>query len=241
MSSQTDKLNIKIFADGADISTFESLNKNNLISGFTTNPTLMRKVGIKNYKNFAKEILDIVKEKPVSFEVFADDIDEMEEQAFEISSWGKNVNIKIPITNTKKISTKNLIEKLSKNKIVCNVTAIFTLDQCAQVLEILSIGTPAILSIFAGRIADTGIDPMPIMKEAVQLSKSKSSVEILWASPRELLNLIQANDIGCHIITMPNDLINKISLIGKDLDEYSLETVLMFYNDALKADFKIDG
>ena len=241
MSSQTDKLNIKIFADGADISTFESLNKNNLISGFTTNPTLMRKVGIKNYKNFAKEILDIVKEKPVSFEVFADDIDEMEEQAFEISSWGKNVNIKIPITNTKKISTKNLIEKLSKNKIVCNVTAIFTLDQCAQVLEVLSVGTPAILSIFAGRIADTGIDPMPIMKEAVKLSKSKNSVEILWASPRELLNLIQANDIGCHIITMPNDLINKISLIGKDLDEYSLETVLMFYNDALKADFKIDG
>ena len=241
MSSQTDKLNIKIFADGADISTFESLNKNNLISGFTTNPTLMRKVGIKNYKNFAKEILDIVKEKPVSFEVFADDIDEMEEQAFEISSWGKNVNIKIPITNTKKISTKNLIEKLSKNKIICNITAIFTLDQCAHVLEILSTGTPAILSIFAGRIADTGIDPMPIMKEAVQLSKSKSSVEILWASPRELLNLIQANDIGCHIITMPNDLINKISLIGKDLDEYSLETVLMFYNDALKADFKIDG
>ena len=241
MSSQTDKLNIKIFADGADISTFESLNKNNLISGFTTNPTLMRKVGIKNYKNFAKEILDIVKEKPVSFEVFADDIDEMEEQAFEISSWGKNVNIKIPITNTKKISTKNLIAKLSKNEIICNVTAIFTLDQCAQVLEILSTGTPAILSIFAGRIADTGIDPMPIMKEAVQLSKSKSSVEILWASPRELLNLIQANDIGCHIITMPNDLINKISLIGKDLDEYSLETVLMFYNDALKADFKIGG
>mgnify|MGYP001219002244 CR=1 FL=1 len=241
MSSQTDKLNIKIFADGADISTFESLNKNNLISGFTTNPTLMRKVGIKNYKNFAKEILDIVKEKPVSFEVFADDIDEMEEQAFEISSWGKNVNIKIPITNTKKISTKNLIEKLSKNKIVCNVTAIFTLDQCAQVLEVLSVGTPAILSIFAGRIADTGIDPMPIMKEAVKLSKSKNSVEILWASPRELLNLIQANDIGCQIITMPNDLINKISLIGKDLDEYSLETVLMFYNDALKADFKIDG
>ena len=240
MQDKIKNLNIKIFADGADLQTFEKLNQNHIIKGFTTNPTLMRKAGIKNYKNFANEILDIVKTKPVSFEVFADDIKEMEDQALEISSWGKNVNIKIPITNTKKQTTKNLIENLSKKNITCNVTAIFTINQCLEILEVLNHTNSTILSIFAGRIADTGINPAPMMSKIVELSKSKPKVEILWASPRELLNLFQADEVGCHIITMANDLLDKILLINKDLDEYSLETVLMFYNDALKADYKID-
>ena len=240
MIKKLNDLKVKIFADGANLSSIIQLNNNPIIEGFTTNPTLMRKAGIKNYKNFAKEVIDMIDNKPISFEVFADDLNEMEDQAEEISSWGKNVNIKIPITNTKQQSTKRVIESLSNNKIVCNVTAIFTISQCKEILEILNSDTDSILSIFAGRIADTGVDPVPLMKEIVELSNSHSLTQILWASPRELLNLFQANETGCHIITMASDLLDKISLIGKNLDEFSLETVLMFYNDALNAGYKID-
>ena len=237
--NEINDLKIKIYADGADLNSIIKLNNNSLIKGFTTNPTLMRKAGIKNYKNFAIEIIDIVNTKPISFEVFADDLNAMEDQAEEIASWGKNVNIKIPITNTKGQTTKRVIESLSNKNIICNVTAIFTLNQCKEILEIVNINTPNILSIFAGRIADTGIDPIPLMREVVQLSKSHPLTEILWASPRELLNLFQANDSGCHIITMASELIDKMSLVNKDLDNFSLETVLMFYNDALKAGYTI--
>lgn len=232
-------LNVKIFADGANIETFYDLNKNSLVSGFTTNPSLMKKAGIKDYKNFAKEILSIVTHKPVSFEIFADELSEMEIQALEIGSWGKNVNVKIPITNTKKQSTTSIVKKLLDNNISCNVTAIFTIDQIKKVLEVANMKTKLILSIFSGRIADSGIDPVPLCSEAVSISKNFSNIEILWASTRELLNIFHAENSGCHIITVPDDLLKKISLIGKNLEDYSLETIKMFYNDAKKAGYKI--
>lgn len=232
-------LNVKIFADGANIETFYDLNKNSLVSGFTTNPSLMKKAGIKDYKNFAKEILSIVTLKPVSFEIFADELSEMEIQALEIGSWGKNVNVKIPITNTKKQSTTSIVKKLLDNNISCNVTAIFTIDQIKKVLEVANMKTKLILSIFSGRIADSGIDPVPLCSEAVSISKNFSNIEILWASTRELLNIFHAENSGCHIITVPDDLLKKISLIGKNLEDYSLETITMFYNDAKKAGYKI--
>lgn len=232
-------LNVKIFADGANIETFYDLNKNSLVSGFTTNPSLMKKAGIKDYKNFAKEILSIVTHKPVSFEIFADELSEMEIQALEIGSWGKNVNVKIPITNTKKQSTTSIVKKLLDNNISCNVTAIFTIDQIKKVLEVANMKTKLILSIFSGRIADSGIDPVPLCSEAVSISKNFSNIEILWASTRELLNIFHAENSGCHIITVPDDLLKKISLIGKNLEDYSLETITMFYNDAKKAGYKI--
>jgi len=232
-------LKIKIFADGANINTFYDLNKDSLISGFTTNPSLMKKAGVKDYKNFAKEVLSIVTHKPVSFEIFADELSEIEMQAFEIGSWGKNVNVKIPITNTKKQSTTPIIQKLLHNNIACNVTAIFTIDQIKKVLEVANKKTNLILSIFSGRIADSGIDPVPLCAEAVSLVKNFSNIEILWASTRELLNIFHAEQSGCNIITVPDDLLKKLSLIGKNLEDYSLETVLMFYNDAQKAGYKI--
>ena len=234
-------LKIKIFADGADLKNILELNSNPIIQGFTTNPTLMRKAGILNYKNFAIELLKSIKNKPISFEVFADDFDEMALQAKEISTWGENVNVKIPITNTKGDSSVDLIKELSNKGIMCNVTAIFTLEQLDKVLNILNPKTPAILSIFAGRIADTGIDPSPIMKEAVQIAKHKPKTEILWASPREILNIFQAEEAGCQIITVAHDILNKISNINKNLQEFSLETVSMFYKDAKKAGYKIDN
>ena len=199
----------------------------------------MKKAGIKDYKNFAKEILSIVTHKPVSFEIFADELSEMEIQALEIGSWGKNVNVKIPITNTKKQSTTSIVKKLLDNNISCNVTAIFTIDQIKKVLEVANMKTKLILSIFSGRIADSGIDPVPLCSEAVSISKNFSNIEILWASTRELLNIFHAENSGCHIITVPDDLLKKISLIGKNLEDYSLETITMFYNDAKKAGYKI--
>tara|TARA_Y100000741_G_scaffold362569_1_gene348607 strand:+ start:780 stop:1499 length:720 start_codon:yes stop_codon:yes gene_type:complete len=235
-----ENLNIKIFADGADFENFEKLNNNNVIQGFTTNPTLMKKAGIKSYKNFALEILKIVKTKRISFEVFADSIIEMERQANEIASWGDNVNVKIPITNTKGELTNELISRLSKNGVKCNVTAIFTNNQIKKILEIDNYDNQIILSIFAGRIADSGVDPINIMSEAVELVSKLRNFEILWASPRELLNIFQANEIGCDIITIPNDILKKIDNIGKDLEIFSLETVKMFYNDAKKAGYKIE-
>jgi len=232
-------LKIKIFADGADPNQIYELNKKDYIKGFTTNPTLMRKIGITDYKKFALEILSKIKEKPISFEVFSDEINVMEEQAKEIFSWGNNVNVKIPITNTKGESTVDLVGRLSKLGIICNVTAIFTIQQLKTIINILDPNTPAILSVFAGRIADSGIDPISIMKESVINSKLKPKTSILWASTREIINIFQADSIGCHIITVPHELLNKLSNVGKSLESLSLETVLGFYEDAKKAGYSI--
>ena len=232
-------LNIKIFADGADLVSIENLNMNKDISGFTTNPSLMKKAGVIDYKNFCQDVLKITKDKPVSFEIFSDDLDEMYDQANEIASWGKSIFVKIPITNSKGEKTSSLIKRLLENKIKCNVTAIMTIQQVKEIYEISNSETDVIISIFAGRIADTGIDPIPMMSEAVNICKDKKNIEILWASTRELINIFQANQINCQIITVPHDILKKISLIGKNLDELSLETVQMFLNDATKAGFKI--
>jgi len=232
-------LKIKIFADGADLESIKRLNKIDYIKGFTTNPSLMKKAGIVDYKEFALKILSEIKDKPISFEVFSDDLIEMEKQAEEIASWGENVNVKIPITNTQRKSTSSLIKKLSSKGIVCNITAIFTIDQIKEVLEVLDKSTPAILSIFAGRIADTGIDPLKIITDSINLAKSKPKSEVLWASTRENLNIFHAESVGCQIITVPHDLLKKMSTLEKDLEEYSLETVKSFYTDAVSAGYKI--
>ena len=234
------KLKIKIFADGADFESINKLSTKSYIKGFTTNPSLMKKAGIKNYKEFALNILSKIKDKPISFEVFSDDLIEMEKQAMEIATWGKNINVKIPITNTKKESTTGIIERLSNQGIECNITAIFTVNQLKNVVQVLNKNTPTILSVFAGRIADTGIDPENIMAECVQASKLKPKSEILWASTRELVNIFQADKIGCQIITVPHEILSKIDSIGKNLDDYSLDTVKSFYKDAVAAGFKIN-
>ena len=232
-------LKIKIFSDGADKKEMLDMNSKTLIKGFTTNPSLMKKTGIKNYEAFAKDILSIIKEKPISFEVFSDDFDEMERQAMKIASWADNVYVKIPITNTKKQNSAKLIKRLSEKKVKLNITAIMTLDQVKTVVKILDKKIPNIISVFAGRIADTGRDPIPIMKDCLNEMKNYPNSELLWASSRELLNIIQSDDIGCHIITVTNDIINKLELINFDLEEYSLNTVKTFYKDASEANFKI--
>ncbi|HTV28384.1 MAG TPA: transaldolase [Xanthobacteraceae bacterium] len=232
-------LRTKIFADGADLPGIVKLYANPFIKGFTTNPTLMRKAGITDYAEFARDVLRAVPDRPVSFEVFADEFDQMELQAREIASWGRNVNVKIPVTNTKGVFSGPLIERLSRAGIVVNVTAIMTLDQVQAVVDCLAPQTPAIVSVFAGRIADTGRDPVPLMAEAVRILTAKPKAELIWASPRELLNIFQADDIGCHIITVTHDVLSKLSLVGKDLGAYSLETVEMFHRDAQAAGFSI--
>ena len=232
-------LNIKIFADGADLVSIENLNKNQDISGFTTNPSLMKKAGVTDYKKFCQDVLKITKNKPVSFEIFSDDLDEMYDQANEIASWGKSIFVKIPITNSKGEKTSGLIKKLLEKKIKCNVTAILTIQQVKEIYEISNSETDVIISIFAGRIADTGVDPILMMSEAVNICKTKKNIEILWASTRELINIFQANQINCQIITVPHDILKKISLIGKNLEDLSLETVQMFLSDATKAGYKI--
>ncbi len=237
--NELNHLKIKIYADGADLQSFIKLNSKNFIKGFTTNPSLMKKNGIKNYKNFAKELLNKIKDKPISFEVFEDDLLGMERQANEIASWGKNLYVKIPITNTKGESTHQLVHKLTRNGISCNVTAIFTIKQVQLIADAIENTTPAILSLFAGRIADTGIDPLPLMKESIKYTTDKKNIEILWASTREVLNIFQANNINCHIITVPNDLLSKLNNLNKDLEKFSKETVIDFYNDAKSAGYKI--
>ena len=232
-------LKIKIFADGADLESIKLLNSKNFVKGFTTNPSLMKKSGIKDYKNFALDLLKYVKDKPISFEVFSDDLIEMEKQAEEIASWGKNINVKIPVTNTQKIKTTEIIKRLSNKGIQCNVTAIFTINQLKEVVESLNSTTPAILSVFAGRIADAGQDAEKIMIESIKIAKSKPHSEVLWASTREIYNIFQADKIGTHIITVPHDILGKINSLGKNLEEFSLETVKGFYKDALSAGFKI--
>lgn len=233
-------MNIEIFADGADLNSMKELDKDKNINGFTTNPSLMKKAGVTDYKKFAKEVLSNIKEKPVSFEIFSDELDKMYEQANEIASWGKNVFVKIPITNSKGIKTSKLIEKLTDKGVKCNVTAILTIQQVKEIYEIINNETEIIISIFAGRIADTGIDPIPIMKDAVEICKTKKNIKILWASTREIINIFQANTLNCHIITVPNEILKKIGSIGKDLNQLSLETVNTFLLDATKAGFKIE-
>jgi len=234
------KLRVKLFADGADLDGIREMAANPQISGFTTNPTLMRRAGVTDYRWFAREVLEIVPDKPVSFEVFADDFPGMERQALEIASWGRNVNVKIPVTNSRGDFAGPLVERLSNAGVQVNVTAIMTLGQVEAITECLCPTTPAIVSVFAGRIADTGRDPMPIMEHSVGVLSAKPLAQLIWASPRELLNVFQADDVGCHIVTATNDILKKLALVGKDLDVYSLETVQMFYRDACAAGFQID-
>ena len=235
-----ENLNVKIFADGADLDSMRALCTNPHIKGFTTNPTLMRKAGVLHYEAFARELLGMVSGRPVSFEVFADEEHEMEAQALAIASWGPNVNVKIPVTNQAGVFMGPLIRRLSEAGVILNVTALLTLDQVAQVIDALHSDTPAIVSIFAGRIADTGIDPVPIMKAAVAMLSSRPSAKLLWASPRELFNIFQADEACCHIVTVPPEILQKLNLVGKNLTEYSLETVAMFHRDARAAGYTIE-
>jgi transaldolase len=237
--SGLEQFKIKLYADGADLNGMIEEYKKGIASGFTTNPTLMKKAGVKSYEEFAKAALKAIPDLPISFEVFSDDLPGMEREARKIGSWGKNVYIKIPVTNTKGESTAPLVKKLSHEGLKLNVTAILTLDQVKTVAKALSPETPSIVSVFAGRIADTGRDPMPMMKDAVKVLKSNPKAELLWASTRELLNLIQAESCGCHIITITNDILKKVPQVGKDLDHLSLETVQMFYSDAQSAGYRI--
>ena len=233
-------LSIKIFADGADLKSITELRKNPLIKGFTTNPTLMRKSNVEDYRKFALDVINIVNGHPVSFEVFSDEFDVMEKQALQIASWGENVYVKIPVTNTRGDDAGTLVRRLTKAGVKVNVTALATTKQVEHIVSYLAEDTPSCVSIFAGRIADTGLDPVPIMAEAVKLLHKKPLAELIWASPREILNIFQAESVGCHIITVTNDLFAKLPIIGKDLNEYSMETVQMFYRDAVQAGFNIE-
>jgi transaldolase len=232
-------LKIKLFADGADKTAMLNLYRNPLIQGFTTNPTLMRKAGIADYEVFARDILSEIRDRPISLEVFADEFDEMERQARLIATWGPNVYVKIPVTNTRREPALDLIHRLSQEGIRLNITAMLTLEQVRQVARALAGGAPSNVSVFAGRIADTGRDPVPLMAQAVELVSVHPGMELIWASPRELLNIFQADAIGCHIITATPDVLQKLSLVGKDLDEYSLDTVKMFHSDAVKSGFHV--
>jgi transaldolase len=234
-----EELKVKIFADGADKAGMLEMYHKPYIKGLTTNPTLMKKAGIVNYASFCKDILKSIPDKPLSFEVFSDDFSEMEHQAMEISSWGTNVYVKIPVTNTKQETCYELVNKLVANKVKINITAIMTLTQVRDVIAVLNPNLPSYVSIFAGRIADTGRDPLPLMAAAVEMLKVSPAAELIWASPRELLNIFQADEIGCQVITVTNDILKKLSLIGYDLQSYSLDTVKMFYSDAIAAGFKL--
>jgi transaldolase len=232
-------LKVAIFADGAEKAGMLEMYAKPYIKGFTTNPTLMRKAGVNDYENFAREILQEIPDRPISFEVFADDFAEMARQARKISSWGKHVRVKIPITNTRRESAVPLCERLTQEGIPLNVTALFTLEQVLSVVKAVSGGAPTYVSVFAGRIADTGVDPVPLMAEAVHRLVEAPNAELIWASPREVLNIFQADAIGCHVVTVTNDILKKLSIVGKDLTDYSLETVEMFYNDGKAAEFVI--
>lgn len=239
MALKASDLTVEIFADGADKSGILALNENPQIKGFTTNPTLMRNAGITDYRAFAKDLLKSIPDKPISFEVFSDEWDDMERQALEIAEWGSNVFVKIPITNTKQESSAKLIERLVAAGVKLNVTALMTIKQTKTISDVLKGGPPSNISIFAGRIADTGRDPLPIMQEALEIMSQDPNQKLIWASPRELFNIVQAHNIGCHIITVTHDLLKKLPTVGKDLDEFSLDTVKMFYDDARSAGFKL--
>lgn len=234
-----EELKVKIFADGADRAGMLEMYAKPYIKGLTTNPTLMRKAGITDYKAFAKDILSVIPDRPISLEVFSDDFAEMERQALEIAGWGDNVYVKIPVTNTKQETCYDLVKKLVAQKVKLNVTAIMPLAQVRDVVAALDPKVPSYVSVFAGRIADTGRDPVSLMAAAVELLKVNPLAELIWASPRELLNIFQADAIGCHVITVTNDILKKLELVGYNLDEYSLDTVKMFYNDASAAGFKL--
>lgn len=236
---KVEELKVKIFADGADKVGMLEMYSKPFVKGLTTNPTLMKKAGITDYRAFCKDILTSIKDKPLSFEVFSDDFSEMERQALEIASWGENVYVKIPVTNTKQETCYALVKKLANLKVKLNVTALMTLDQVSNVVVSLDPNVPSYVSVFAGRVADTGYDPVPMMEKAVDILKAAPASELIWASPRELLNIFQADDIGCHVITVTNDILKKLSLVGYDLDQYSLDTVKMFYRDAVEAGFKL--
>ncbi|MEE8393803.1 MAG: transaldolase [Rhodospirillales bacterium] len=234
------KLNIKIFADGADLEQISALGADPLIKGFTTNPTLMRKAGVGDYRSFANEALKIVSPRPICFEVLSDNLDGMETQARLIASWGDNVYVKIPITNTQGLSTQPIIRRLSADGVKLNVTALMTLEQVEAAVSGLSSGTPAYISVFAGRIADTGRDPSPVIAEALKVLEQRPNGELIWSSPRELLNIFTADHVGCHIITVTHDILAKLSRIGMDLGELSLETIRMFERDARQAGYELE-
>jgi len=238
--TSVNQLKIKLFADGADLDSMLVLYKDPSIKGYTTNPTLMKKAGITNYEKFARQVLEEIPDRPVSFEVFADDLKNMLAQAKVIASWGSNVNVKIPVTSTRGEFTGPIIRELSSSGVQLNITAVFTPEQVEIIADNLSCDTPAIVSVFAGRIADTGLDPIPIMSDCLGILKHLPKAELLWASPREFLNIIQADEIGCHIITATPDVLDKLKLLGKDLTKFSLETVRMFYDDAQTAGYTIN-
>lgn len=232
-------LKVKVFADGADLQGILAMYAKPWVQGFTTNPTLMRKAGVTDYAAFAKQVLAAVPDRPISFEVFSDEFAEMELQALEIAEWGPNVYVKIPITNTRGESSAELCRRLASRGLKLNVTALLTLDQVRTLAEVLRDGPPACISVFAGRVADTGVDPVPLMIDALEILSLYRNLELIWASPRELLNIVQADRIGCHIITVTNDILAKLSLLGKNLDEYSLDTVKMFHRDARESGFTL--
>jgi transaldolase len=232
-------LSIKVFADGADKNGMLEMYKKPYIKGFTTNPTLMRKAGVTDYESFARDMLQAIPDRPISLEVFSDEFEEMEHQARKIASWGENVYVKIPVMNTKGEYSQDIVRNLAKAGVKVNVTAMMTLTQVRDMVEALAGGPPAYVSVFAGRIADSARDPVPVMTEAVKLCGAAPNVELIWASPRELLNIFQADEIGCHVITVTNDLLKKLDLVGKDLEEFSLDTVKMFRNDALASGFRL--
>jgi transaldolase len=234
-----DHLSVKIFADGADVAGMVDLYRKPYIKGFTTNPTLMRKSGINDYRAFAMQVLQAIPDRPISFEVFSDEFEDMERQAREIASWGDHVYVKIPVTNTRRESACDLVRRLSHAGVKLNVTALLTLDQVRDVTAAVAGGAPACISVFAGRIADTGYDPVPLMAAAVEVMRLAPNAELIWASPRELLNIFHADAIGCHIITVTHDILKKLSLVGYDLSEYSLDTVKMFHADAKQAGFNL--
>jgi transaldolase len=232
-------LRVAIFADGAEKAGMLEMYAKPYIKGFTTNPTLMRKAGVADYESFARDILQAIPDRPISFEVFADEFIEMARQARKIATWGRNIRVKIPITNTRRESSVPLCERLTQEGIPLNVTAIFTLEQVQAVVDVVKGGAPTYVSVFAGRVADTGADPVPVMAEAVRRLAVAPNIELIWASPREVLNVFQADAIGCHIITVTNDILKKLSLVGRDLGDYSLETVKMFYDDGRAAGFAL--
>lgn len=232
-------LRTKIYADGAELSGMLAMYREPHIKGFTTNPTLMRKAGISDYRAFAREVLAAIPDRPISFEVFSDEFADMERQAREMATWGEHVYVKIPVTNTRREPAYDLVHRLSHAGVKLNVTALMTLEQVQAVVDALRGGAPSNVSVFAGRVADTGRDPVPHMRAALDIMKVEPRAELIWASPRELLNVFQAHEIGCHIITVTNDILRKLPLVGKDLGDYSLETVRMFFDDAKAAGFRI--
>jgi len=239
MNPRIEDLKVKIFADGADLQEMIAMSEKSYISGLTTNPTLMRKAGVLDYRKFARDVLTEIQSKPISFEVFSDDLTEMKNQALEIASWGENVYVKIPISNTLGRSTSDVVYELTRAGVKVNVTAIMTTNQVEEIAASLNPKIPSYISVFAGRIADTGRDPIPTLKKSLEILQTNSLAELIWASPRELLNVIQADQINCHVITATKDILAKLSLLGHNLEDYSLDTVKMFRNDALASAYSI--